>query len=129
MFKNPRDPDIYWKEMCAICTAVLMWCPQWTGKSITFWCDNQGCVESLIRKKCQFRREDVMDLIRIICNYANKYKFHFWINHIQGKENRTADALSRFMSVKFHSDCNVQMSDTPSNCNPAMRLIVNNCFH
>ena len=129
IFRNPKNPDIYWKEMCAICTAVLVWCPLWTGKSITFWCDNQGCVDSLIKKKCQFKREDVMTLIRIITNCANKYKFHFWINHIQGKENRTADALSRFMTQKFDSDCNVRMNEKPSDCHEAMKLIVKSCFN
>ena len=69
-----------------------------------------------------------MALIRIICNSANKNKFHFWINHIPGKNNETADALSRFMTQKFHSDCGVMMNTKPSDCNEAVQLIVNMCF-
>ena len=128
VFKNPRKPDIYWKEMCAITTAALMWSKKWTGKSVTFWCDNEACVHSLIKKKCKFERGDVMSLIRIICNSANKNNFHFWINHISGKENETADALSRFMTNKFHSDCGVVMNSEPSDCKSAMNLIVKTCL-
>ncbi len=40
-FKNPKFPDIYWKEMCAIATACLIWGKNWNGESVTFWSDNE----------------------------------------------------------------------------------------
>ena len=128
VFCDPKNPDIYWKEMCAICTSCLLFSHLWKNKSITFWCDNTACVDSLIKKKCQFKRSDVMQLIRIIANSANVNKFHFWINHIQGKENKTVDALSRFTIEKFHNDCNVVMSDTATDCTEAIKFIVKLCL-
>ncbi len=116
LFANPKIPDIYWKEMCAIATSCLIWGGNWGGKSVTFWCDNESCVFSMIKRKCEFRREDVMMLIRIICDCANHYQFHPYFIHIRGKDNMTADALSRFDLNKFKSDIgDVMMDSDPTN--------------
>ena len=36
-----------------------------------------------------------MELVRIICYSAVKYKFYFRVDHIKGVENKIADGLSR----------------------------------
>ena len=112
IFRNPKYPDIYWKEMCAIASACEMWAPGWSGKAVTFWCDNEACVFSVAKRSCSFDRPDVMALIRIIADLANKFKFTPYILHIKGKDNMTADALSRFDLKKFHEDTTGIMMDS-----------------
>ena len=129
LFMRPEYPDIYWKEMCAIATACLIWGRAWKGKAVTFWCDNEACVWSMAKVKCSFDREDVMDLIRIICDAANKCGFRPYFIHIKGKENLTADALSRFDVKKFHKDTKGTVMDkfeTP--CLGALNYIISKCF-
>ena len=77
--------------MAAIATACLIWGQSWEGKAVTFWCDNIACVFS-------------MALIRIIANCVNNWKFPPYFLHIRGKDNLTADALSRFDMEMFKED-------------------------
>ena len=129
LFMRPEYPDIYWKEMCAIATACLIWGRQWKGKSVTFWCDNEACVWSMAKGKCSFEREDVMNLIRIICDVANKCGFRPYFIHIKGKENLTADALSRFDKIMFHRDTKgVVMDKSETPCLSALNYIIKKCF-
>ena len=90
--------------MCAIATACEMWGEQWKGKTVTFRCDNEACVHSIIKRSCTLKRADVMALIRIIADLANRYHFIPYIVHIPGKLNLTADALSRYLPKLFHDD-------------------------
>ncbi len=129
LFANPKFPDIYWKEMCAIATSCMIWSKNWNGKSVTFWCDNDACVHSLAKRKCDFNRNDVMDLIRIIANLANKHNFQPYFIHIRGKDNLTADALSRFDLDKFKSDiCGIAMDNDETPCEIALDSIIDCCF-
>jgi len=130
LFQDPKKPDIFWKEMCAIATSCLIWGHQWKGKSVTFWCDNEPCVYSLAKWRCDFRREDVMRLIRIIADCANRFGFCPFFIHIRGKDNLTADSLSRFDFVKFRSDtAGIQMSAAETECSNALDHIVKDCFN
>ena len=104
LFANPKVPDIYWKEMAAVATACCLWGDQWRDMAVTFWCDNMSCVYSLMKRRCAFGRDDVMELIRIIADQAETNGFRPFIVHIPGKENLTADALSRFDEKRFHED-------------------------
>ncbi|MCP4478643.1 MAG: hypothetical protein GY818_11175 [Planctomycetaceae bacterium] len=129
LFRNPKFPDIYWKEMCAIATSCLIWGHQWKGKSITFWCDNEACVLSMAKRKCRFEREDVMCLIRIIAECANSQGFHPYFIHIRGKDNKTADALSRFDLEKFKDDIDgIVMDSVESPCLKALDFVLFKCF-
>ena len=94
VFASPKTPDVYWKEMCAIATSCLIWGKNWKGKSVTFWCDNESCVWSMIKRKCDFKRKDVLELIPMISECANQHQFHPYFVHIKGTDNKTADALS-----------------------------------
>jgi len=125
LFPHPKSPDIYWKEMAAVVTAALIWGKQWRGKSVTFWIDNMGVVFSCIKRKCDFKRDDVMAMIRILAECANQMRFHPYFIHIKGKDNLTADALSRFDLKRFQADTKgIQMSNTPTECKWALDAIL-----
>ncbi len=131
LFRDPKHPDIFWKEMCAIATACLLWGQKWKSKAVTFWCDNEACVYSAAKGGCSFERPDVQALIRIIAACANTYEFKPFVHvHIKGKDNLTADALSRFDLKKFHSDIqNARMDSIATDCAPALDLILSKCFN
>jgi hypothetical protein len=99
-----KAPDIFWKEMCGVVSAALIWGHKWTGKAVTFHCDNMSSVWTLIKKSCSHERKDIMHMVRIFMTVANEHGFHPYIVHIKGKDNVTADALSRFMKRKFWQD-------------------------
>ena len=99
-----KAPDIFWKEMCAVVTAALIWGHQWRGKTVTFHCDNMSCVWTIIKRACAKERKDIMHMVRILMDTANACGFHPFVVHIKGKDNVTADALSRFMERMFWED-------------------------
>jgi hypothetical protein len=73
-------------------------------------------VVEIIKKKCvSFARPDLMNLMRVLASLAIQFNFKFWIEHVPGVDNKTADILSR----QFKSDdirgqaqkhCPVQLS-------------------
>ena len=129
LFPHPQQPDIYWKEMVAIATAAMIWGHQWEGKAVTFWIDNEACVWSLIKKRCAFERTDVMELIRVIAACANKMKFTPYFIHIAGKDNLTADALSRFDVAKFKADtAGIEMDSDETECHRIFTALLERSF-
>lgn len=125
IFADPSYPDIYWKEMCAIAVACVLWSSSWKDKAVTFWCDNMSCVYSLAKRSCTFDRPDIMALIRVIAESATRFKFSPFIIHIKGKDNITADALSRFDLTKFHHDtAGIEMNSWPSRSEAQISEIV-----
>ena len=88
-------PDIVFNELLGVCAAVRLWGHEWKGKDILIHCDNMGVVEILKRKCCNFRRKDLMELVRIIGRAAVEYGFYFKVVHIKGVDNKIADGLSR----------------------------------
>ena len=88
-------PDITYLELLGVVLAAKIWGRQWRGKSIKFWCDNYGACSIVMRKGACFRRRDLNDLMAALCEQATKMRFYFWIEHIEGKRNIIADALSR----------------------------------
>ncbi len=87
-------------------------------------------VFSLAKRKCEFRRKDVMELIRIIADCANEFGFHPFFIHIRGKDNLTADALSRFDLEMFKKDVgNIVMDNNETVCSVALDKILNKCFN
>ncbi len=70
-----------------------------------------------------------MQLIRIIANCANKNNFYPYFIHIRGKDNLTADALSRFDLKKFCADTlGITMDNVESPCRSALDNILKDCF-
>ncbi len=84
---------------------------------------------SMAKRKCRFEREDVMCLIRIIAECANSQGFHPYFIHIRGKDNKTADALSRFDLEKFKDDIDgIVMDSAESPCLKALDFVLFKCF-
>ena len=99
-WKQSNDkPDIVFGELLGVCVAVKLWAHEWRGKDVLIHCDNMGVVEILKRKCCNFRRKDLMELVRIICAAAVEYGFYFRVVHIKGVDNKIADGLSRKENV------------------------------
>ena len=94
--------DIFFGEMLAVVVFVYCNAHRWTGKSITFHCDNEAVEWTLRRKRCTFKRNDTADLIRIMCLLAIKHRFYFWIARVATDDNGLADALSRFNNTKLN---------------------------
>ena len=127
IFSPPKGkaPDIFWKEMCGVVSAALIWGHEWTGKAVTFHCDNMSSVWTLIKKSCSHDRKDIMHMVRIFLTVANEHGFYPYIVHIKGKENVTADALSRFMEQKFWTDADgTSMDDDETDARWALDAIV-----
>lgn len=120
-----KAPDIFWKELCALVSAALTWGHLWRGKMVTFHCDNMSAVWTVIKKSCAHERKDIMHMVRILMDTANKCGFHPYVVHIKGVDNLTADALSRFMNRMFWSDADgTSMAHTGSDVAWACDAIV-----
>ena len=120
-----KAPDIFWKEMCGVVSAALIWGPQWRDKTVTFHCDNMSTVWSLIKRSCDQKRRDIMLMVRVLMNAANEFGFCPYFVHIKGKDNITADALSRFMDKKFWHDTNgTVMADTETDATWVLDALV-----
>ena len=65
-------------------------------KNIKIYCDNTTTVSSLVKKRRPLNRRDIHYVIDKICMLAVEYRFRFWIDFIEGKDNILADRLSRF---------------------------------
>ena len=92
--------SIQWKELFPIVLAAATWGHLWTKMCITFMCDNEA-VATMIRtgtSKCPM----IMELLQQLFFCAAKYNFSAIAQHIPGKLNLIADALSRFNMQVFH---------------------------
>lgn len=84
-----------WKELFPITVAARMFGPDWSHHHINFHTDNQEVVlawKGLGKRKC---RTDEAKLIKELKLAAKKYQFDITISLIDGKDNTTADAISR----------------------------------
>lgn len=80
-------------EMYTLVLAALTWGAQWGGKNILFKCDCLPvvmCIESH-----STRSADMARLLRLLDTTAARYSFDYRCEHIKGKSNVIADALSR----------------------------------
>ena len=100
LFKN-KKPDINWFEMAAVVVALSIWGSKYRLSSVQIWCDNAPVVGQISKRSAPFRREDLMFLIRELCLNSINTEYHFFIEHIKGEKNKTADALSRFIRQPF----------------------------
>ena len=90
---------IQWKELFAIVAAALMWEHGWQEKRLKFMCNNQAIV--LAWQGQRSRDSHIMNLMRTLFMFAAQH--HFTMQHLPGKTNSLADAISCKQFTKFFS--------------------------
>ena len=103
------------RELYAPATALTTLGPMLRDKHVLIWSDNKNAVQALTNK--DIRNEDSQELVIYICELAMKFGFRFYIEHIKGKANEYADALSRLQIPLFLQKCkqtNKQINPTPT---------------
>ena len=86
--------SIDFKELFALVAAVMTWGPEWVGKRIVFYTDNQPI--TFIWDSGTTPCEDLMTLVRKLFLTAAKFQFSISLKHISVTSNTIADAISRF---------------------------------
>ena len=81
-------------EMLNILVAVKLFCSNWKGMSILIYCDNFAVVNVL--RSGRARDPYLAACARNIWMWAATHDIHFTYTHVAGKNNRTADLLSRW---------------------------------
>ena len=85
-------------EMLNILIALRVWADQWAHKEVLFRCDNLAVVQVIRTSKT--RDEFLTCCLRNIWLVVSIYDIKLQMQHISGKNNRVADALSRLYSDK-----------------------------
>lgn len=108
-------------ELYPIVVAAVLWGQEWRQKKILFHCDNATTVA--IIKKGRSKSPDIMKLMRRLTWTAATNGFIIYAEHIPGKKNAIADALSRLQITRFR-----QLAPTaehqPCACPPPARLLL-----
>ena len=96
---------IQFMEFLGLLVAATIWAPQLRDKTVEFRIDNTGAEHAVRQKAAALWREDMNFLVRELASLAVEFRFKFWVTHVKGELNGTADALSRFYDpVKFDLD-------------------------
>ena len=91
--------SIEWQELFPIVVACALWFPQFSGKRLQFWCDNESVVAIINQGHSKAPR--IMDLVRFLVLISMKHNFFVRARHVPGVSNGIADALSRFQAQRF----------------------------
>lgn len=89
------------KELLPIVMAMGLWGQAWKGTCVQLRSDNQAVVAALRRRSA--RDSQMMHLLRCMFFFMAQFQFEYRVEHLPGKENRAADALSRDHLAEFHS--------------------------
>ena len=95
------DRHITIKELLPIVLGVAIWGSQWTGLSVRCRCDNAAVVA--IINSGTSKDERAMHLMRCLFFFLAKFRVTLVGEHIPGKHNQAADALSRNDHLSFLS--------------------------
>ena len=93
--------SIQWQELFAIVAATMTWRSRLRGKKIRFNCDNEAIVRAWQKKSA--KHPHLVALFRHLFLVAASANFTIFLQHIPGKENSIADALSRNQINRFFS--------------------------
>ena len=89
--------------MAPIVLAAAVWGQHWPGKSVLFCCDNDAVV--VILRKGSANDENLLHSLRCLAFLAAHYDFIFTAQHLPGKHNQAAYALSRGRTEYLCSLC------------------------
>lgn len=93
-FIRERGLSIAGLEALAVVVALRIWGREWHGQKISFACDNWAVVQVINsgRAKDPF----LLSCLREICYICAIFEFEVFAVHIEGKNNRLPDLLSRW---------------------------------
>ena len=94
-----NSPSMALLELYPIVIACFLWGEQWNKKRILFHCDNMATVQIL--NKGRSKTSIINKLMKMLTWLAAKYNFTVHAEHVPGKLNGIADAISRFQMKKF----------------------------
>ena len=104
--------SIAYKELFPEVIAASLWDPLWASKRVEFCSDNMSVVSVL--RSGTLRDPNIMVLLRHLSLMAAHHSFVFTASHRPGRDNSTADALSRFDFQCFqHLTSHVVWGATP----------------
>ena len=86
-------------ELYPIVVAAMVWGKEWSGKHILFYCDNLATVH--IISKGRSRNVTIMQLMRHLTMCVATNNFAVYSQHVAGKNNLIAGALSCFQINRF----------------------------
>ena len=103
--------DISIKELIPIIAAAAVWGPNWCKQHICFNSDNLAVV-SILNTKAP-RDPHLCHSLRTLFFYSAQYSFSYSARHLPGRENSTADALSRNSAYLFPFFTQVPQTNIP----------------
>ena len=108
------------RKLFPIVIAAILWGKYWSAKRIKFYCANLGTVQ--IIRKGRSKVNYINQLMRRLTWCSVKYNICLYAEHLPGKSNVIADALSRFQMQHFrrlvpHAD------KQPLQCPPLSRVM------
>ena len=89
------------KELIPVVISAVVWGRWWKNTRIVFLSDNQAVVQALNSGSCQ--EAHLMHLLRTLFFFEAHFGFEHVAQHIPGRKNRGADALSRNRLCEFLS--------------------------
>jgi len=92
--------SIAYKELFPVVVAAHLWGDRWATKRVEFCSDNMAVVFAL--HSGTSRDPNMMTLLRHLSLIAARNFFAFTASHTAGRDNSTADGLSRFDFQHFH---------------------------
>ena len=107
-------------ELYPIIVACFLWGKQWNKMRILFHCDYMATVQIL--NKGRSRVHIINRLMRMLTWLSAQYNFIVHAEHVPGKLNDMADALSRFQMKKFRLLA-PNAESTPTPCPPVQELM------
>ena len=98
---HAQQYDITAKELVPVVVAAAVWGQDWQGQTVKAWCDNSDVVAIVMSGSS--RNPEAMHLRRCLAFLEAKWQFHLSCDHIRGRDNTAADALSRNRLSLFYS--------------------------
>ena len=110
---HEKNYAAYDLELDSIIHALKMWCHHLIGRNFMLMTDNKGLKYLLDQPTLNARQSRWLDFLR---------EYNFEIQHIKGKENKVADALSRNARLNFVAAVNTYKTDLEEQLEEGVKL-------